>query len=185
MPKPRIVFMDVHIDQLQPLKFRVEPSQKNDPQLPTDANGDVVFENDHHPGFDIHFELQGDTHGYFFPDNNQKKAAIWSQFGTVCPDQEPGIWDVLKPVRTVESGCAPGERRTLIVHNKNEKPCVGKFMYNLRVVNSAGKWLPLDPGGTNSNGPTTLSASAYIAAGVAGAVAGSLLTLGAQALLEG
>lgn len=175
MPKPRTVFVDVYIDNPDPLRFRVVQSPKNDPQLPTKANGDLIFENDEHPGFDIHFELQGDTHGYFFPHDNDKKKAVWSQFGTDCPTGPQGVWDVFKPVRTVHSPCNPPEIRTLIVHNRNAN-ADGDFMYNLRVVNGAGDWLPLDPGGTNTNGPSSPLVN-YLAVGGIAVTTGVLSAL--------
>ena len=81
MANPRVVFVDVFIESITPLRHRVEPSVKNNPQLPVDPDGNIIFENDHHPGFEIHFEFQGDTHGYFFPPTATKVrrglVAMW------------------------------------------------------------------------------------------------------------
>lgn len=165
MPKsPRLVFVDVFIKKISPLDFDVLPSQKNDPQLGMKQTAkpgqpDIVFHNNKHKGFEIHFELQGDTHGYFFPPNAQE--AVWSQRGTACPNVS-GVWDVFEPIEVVASG-EPPERRTLKVKNLNPHmgggKGQGKFMYNLRVTNGI-RPLDLDPGGENQNGGYGLT-SAY------------------------
>lgn len=175
MGNPRVVFVDVFIDSITPLRHRVEPSAKNNPQLPVDQNGNIIFENDHHPGFEIHFELQGDTHGYFFPPTAQKFDAVWSQCGSQCPDQT-GVWEVFRPIRIDSSGNPP-ERRTLIVHNKNPAPAQGPFQYNLRVTNGAS-WQNLDPGGTNNNGASRLTVNylAVAAVGISTGILGALAT---------
>lgn len=175
MPNARTVFIDVLINEIDPLDFDVKPSAKNIPPLITGTDG-IVFQNDHHDGFEIHFELQGNTFGYFFPPNNQKHDAIWSQKGSACPDQS-GVWDVFQPIKVVEPvnplpGPGPVERRTLIVRNKNPgpPPGQGKFMYNLRVTNGTD-WKNLDPGGDNQNGPITRFDWSYALVGVGSAIA--------------
>ena len=170
MGNPRVVFVDVFIDSITPLQHRVELSAKNNPQLPVDNHGNIIFENDHHPGFEIHFELQGDTQGYFFPPTPQKSDAVWSQRGSQCPDQT-GVWEVFRPIRIASSGNPP-ERRTLIVHNKNPQPAQGAFQYNLRVTDGT-HWLDLDPGGTNNNGASKLTVN-YLAVAAVGATTGIL-----------
>lgn len=178
MGKERVVFVDVYIDQITPtLKFRVNPSPKNDPQLPTDSNGGIIFENDHHPGFDIHFELQGDTHGYFFPPNMDD--AVWTQCGSTCPDQT-GVWEVFKP-RRIDVSCQASERRILIVRNRNPKPPQGPFQYNLRVTNGTD-WKNLDPGGTNNNGHSRLEVN-YLAVASIGVTTGVLSAVATAAAL--
>lgn len=164
MANPRIVFVDVYIDDPtnDPPEFRVELSAKNNPQLPTQQNPanpdqpEIVFHNDHHPGFEIHFELKGNTHGYFFPPPSQMDDAVWSKCGTVCPMGPRAIHDVFRAIRVDETGYPP-ERRILIVRNNNpevppgSKQGQGKFMYNLRVTNGTD-WRNLDPPGDNTNG---------------------------------
>lgn len=159
MPNPpaRVVFVDVFIDRVSPLEFRVLPSPKNKPPLPTNTTNhepglpEIIFRNDGHAGFIVHFELQGDTHGYFFPP--VEADAVWSQRGAACPN-DTGIWDVFNPLQVVASGNPP-ERRTLIVRNRNPRmeggKGQGKFRYNLRVTNGS-RTLDLDPPGDNTNG---------------------------------
>lgn len=163
----RTVFVDVFIKKISPLEFDVLPSPKNDPQLPTSLGSgkpgqpEIIFCNKGHAGFDIHFELQGNTHGYFFPSTAQKSDAVWSKCGSDCP-VDAGVWEVFTPLRVVEPSPpsppgTPVERRILIVKNLNPpatptKPPQGKFKYNLRVVNKDGDWKNLDPGGDNTNG---------------------------------
>jgi len=190
MPNPaRVVFVDVFIDSINPLSFRVEPSSKNNPPLLTGPNG-IIFKNDHHNGFEVHFELQGNTFGYFFPPNSQAREAIWSQTGTVCPDQVQ-VLNVFKAPRVVEPKpptppppppLPPVERRILIVTNPNPSPAQGRFMYNLRVTNGTD-WKNLDPGGDNMNGPISFeSAWSYVAVGIGSAFATTAVLAAAVSL---
>lgn len=180
---PRVVFIDVFIRSISPLRFAVLPSPKNNPQLPTTQTSDpdlpnIEFKNEGHNGFEIHFELQGDTMGHFFPA--VPTDAIWSQRGTKCPNVT-GVWDVFKPIDVVSSGNPP-ERRTLIVENRNPSMGNGKgqgrFQYNLRVTNGS-KTLNLDPGGTNQNGG--VRGISYAAVGT---VSGGVAALGAAILVS-
>lgn len=172
MSHPRVVFVDVFIDNPDPLRFRVLPSPKNDPQLPTNphANPDlpeIVFRNQGHPGYRIHFELQGHTHGYFFPEDHND--AVWSDIGTDCPTS--AVRNVFRAIG-VFSCCHPSQRRVLIVENRNPTGAgngQGKFRYTLRVYNGAVP-LNLDPPGDNTNGPSFYSLTATTLL-VAGAVA--------------
>ena len=153
---PRQVFIDVYIESVTPsLKFHVEPSPVNNPPLLTGPNG-IIFRNDHHAGFDIYFQLQGNTFGYYFP--NDKHEAVWSQKGSVCPSQ--GVWDILKPVKVFDPPypIPPRQRTTLWAKNPNPGPAPGqgRFQYNLRVTDGTN-WLELDPGGDNMNGPQELA----------------------------
>lgn len=188
MPDPRVVFVDVSIKSISPLDFDVLPSSKNKPQLPTNPNPknpgrpEIIFRNDGNDGFVIHFELIGDTHGYFFPA--VESEAVWSQRGRACPD-ETGVWDVFSPLQVVSSG-HPSERRTLIVRNLNPNmgggKGQGKFMYNLRVTNGS-RPLNLDPPGDNTNGSSGLysysTAETFLVAGaVATAAFAAVTTVG-------
>jgi hypothetical protein len=176
MPNPRDVHVDVILESDNPLQFRVEPSPPG--SLPTGPNGDLLFSNDHHPGFRVHFHLQDPNGlGYRFPKKQDKDEAVWSQVGsTGCPSS--ANWDVFKPL-DVEPG-----RMILTVNNPNPSPAQGPFRYTLRVTKDNGaSYLALDPGGVNQNGSQSMNLS-IAAAFVGGAAAGSLLTLGAQALLQ-
>lgn len=185
----RVVFVDVYIDDpnTERPSFRVLPSPKNKPQLPTRPNPDpqkhnqpeIIFGNNGHKGFQIHFELQGDTHGYFFPSNEHD--AVWSQRGRDCPDT--GVWDVFSPLQ-VESGGHPPERRTLIVENPNPPmgggKGQGKFMYNLRVTDGS-RTLNLDPPGDNTNGSVRKDSAAmslFFGGAVATAAFAALANMG-------
>ena len=187
MPNPsngRIVWIDVYIETIKPLKFNVVQSPCNDPQLPETPTRQIIFSNDHHNGFEIHFRLMGDTKGYFFPPNSQKLDAVWSQAGSVCP-QTKRINKIFRPIRVVEP-LPPhqNERRELIVHNQNPSPSEGVFQYNLRVTNGTDI-LDLDPGGDNQNGPLSFQKGFPVLAFVLGVAAGAVAVLGAQVLLRG
>jgi hypothetical protein len=176
MANARDVHVDVILESDNPVKFSVEPSPPG--SLPMGPNGELIFANDHHPGFHIHFHLQ-DPHclGYRFPKNSDKKEAIWSQLGSgACPSV--GKWEVFQPLTVGAS------RMILTVDNPNPKPAQGPFGYTLRVTKDNGAtYLALDPGGVNQNGSQSMNLS-LAAALLGGAAAGSLLTLGAQALLQ-
>lgn len=177
MSNSRKVDVDVYIDdpKSKPPIFRVVGSPKNNPPLPIGPDRELEFENNGHKGFRIHFNLQGDTHGFFFPPNSKKREAIWSEFGSEeCPKGPDGVWEVFKPIEVKK---VAQERRTLVVHNKNECEDVGQFLYTLRVTKDKGvTYLPLDPGGNNKNGPT-------LALNLNTAIADTLLVAGFSALM--
>lgn len=163
----RKVFVDVTIKSISPLDFEVMPrANANKPPLPTKGSGKpgqpiIEFHNDHHAGFEIYFELQGDTKGYFFPPD--PKDAVWSKLGSVCPKK--AVWDVLEPKQVLGSGPAL-ERRTLVAYNANPEgpPGQGPFQYNLRVTDGTD-WQDLDPGGDNTNGSYRSDVSSFVAYG--------------------
>lgn len=174
MTKAKLATVQVTLHSEHPLRFDVT---SND--LPKDANGDLVFTNDHHPGFNVDFHFCDETPAkYSFPPNAQKADAVWSLRGASnCPTQQAS--EVFQPLN-ISSDC-----KTLTVHNSNESPNVGHFGYTLRVTKDGGAtFLALDPGGLNQNGATSYSMSTAVAF-VIGAAAGVLLTLGSQALLHG
>ncbi len=153
-----------------PLDFDIE---SND--LPKDAEGNLVFENHNHSGFQVEFEfVDVNALGYFFPPNSKKSEAVWSKLCAPCPDS---ACDEVFKVLNVSHDC-----KTLAVRNANVAPVLGKFGYTLRVTKDGGaNYLPLDPGGVNQNGPVRQTSIALMF--ISGGVLGSLLTLGAQALL--
>jgi hypothetical protein len=168
---PKRADVDVILRSDNPLDFDIVPNG-----LPKGPNGELVFENNNHPGFQIQFHLQ-DPNGldYLFPPNSDKEEAVWSKLGSgACPTS--GMWEVFEPIRVVP------QRTTLVVHNPNPSPAQGKFGYTLRVTNGS-RWLDLDPGGDNLNGPR-YSWTAAIAF-IGGVAVGCLGTLGTQALLQG
>ena len=172
MTKAKSATVQVTLQSEHPLRFDIT---SND--LPKDANGDLVFTNDHHPGFNVDFQFSDATlANYLFPPNAQKAEAVWSLLGASnCPTETAS--EVFQPLK-VSSDC-----KTLTVHNSNEGPNVGHFGYTLRVTKDGGTtFLALDPGGLNQNGATSYSMSTAVAFAF-GAAVGVLLTLGTQALL--
>jgi len=194
MPKPRAVTIDVYVDDVNtdPPEFRVLPSPNNNPPLQTRPQGnppgqpEIVFSNGKdHDGFEITFQLQGDTQGYFFPPDSEKDKAIWSKRGNVCPT-DAGAWEVFTPISVDEPNPVPPnfERRTLVVLNEN--PDIGsgkgqgKFKYNIRLYKPSGppsaRWLNLDPGGDNTNGSSKISIN-YFSVATVGVITGVLSAL--------
>lgn len=170
---PRNATVRVVLKSDKPLDFEIHSDD-----LPKDANGDLLFENDHHPGFKVEFKLEDVNNlGYLWPLPQNKEEAVWSKLGAQCP--LAAAHDVFRPINIKP------DRKTLVVDNPNVAPALGAFQYNLRVTKTgAAPYLDLDPGGLNQNGPISRSASSTVAAFVAGAVVGSLLTLGTQTLLS-
>jgi hypothetical protein len=181
------VYVDVTIKEVSPLKFSVLPSPKNLPdQLPTKITGNsdlpiIIFENKKNlnQGFEIHFELQGDTHGYFFPPTSDKENSVWSQCGSDCP-KKSAVFEVFQPIRIDDPSSGPlQERRVLVVKNANPDTGNGKgqgpFQYNLRVTNGKD-WLDLDPGGDNTNGSAKISIN-YFSVATVGIITGVLSAL--------
>jgi hypothetical protein len=178
---PKKVEVEVTLNSDSPVQFRVAPVGNS---LPTGPQGELIFENDHHPGFHVWFYLKDPNGlGYKFPPNAKKDQAIWSELGSqVCP-KAPGKAEVFHAERVVEP-----DRMTLVVLNPNPSPAQGPFGYTLRVTKDGGtNYLDLDPGGLNQNGPTTSrsSTSTFVAGAAAGFMVGVAATLGTQALLGG
>lgn len=142
MTSPWEVKVDVTLESEDPVRFTVDSKT-----LPKGKNGNFVFDNNGHPGFNISFIFFDATgQGYMWPDNAHKEEAVWSEVGIVCPGP-PGKWDVFRVIG-VDPGCT-----TLRVNNPNPKPAQGQFMYTLRVTKDGGQtYLSLDPGGMNQNG---------------------------------
>jgi hypothetical protein len=144
--RPWDVDIDVHLEQAgSNPSFRIHTCLPVDP-----ATGNILFENNHRPGFNINFNLYDETGGgYVFPPQPKVKEACWSRTGTSCPTS--AIWEVFDPRRVTNGGT------TLVVYNDN--PTVGgsgglgPFKYTLRVTNDGGNtYCDLDPGGSDMNG---------------------------------
>ena len=167
---PKSVTVNVILLSDDPVTFDIE---SND--VPKDSEGNLIFENKRHPGFKVHFDLDDRTgKDYVFPQTSKKDDAIFSKLGdSGCPTSGQ---EVFKPI-TVKP-----HRQTLIVDNPNVEPALGKFRYTLQVgLRGDSKYLPLDPGGVNQNGPTQPFSKAALL--IAGGVMGAVLALGAEALL--
>lgn len=142
-------------------------------------NNVITFANNGRPGFVIDYHLVNPPNGYVFPDNpipNHLAEALWSAVGSDGCPSVAGQWPSFTARNVKDNGL------TLVVRNLND--CIAQFGYVLRVTNDNGaSYLPLDPGGFNQNGEEEMQMS-LLTAGLIGAAAGSLLTLGAQALLN-
>ena len=171
MPNPKKADVFVVLDTEHPtLKFHLESTD-----LPIGPDGELYFKNCGHPGFDVYFHLKDPKNlGYRFPLDED--AAVSSQVGRgVCPT-EASVHQVFKP-KAVTNG-----QKTLCVKNANKKQ--EEFGYTLWVSKDGNPpYKDLDPGGFNQNGPESLAASNVLVA-FGGAVAGALLTLGAEALMN-
>lgn len=176
-PKAKDVTVNVTLNSEKPGDFKIEPSPNG--ALPTGPDGELIFRNAGHPGFFVVFHLIDLTHQkYGFPPNSEKKAAVWSTLkANACPG-EPGEWAVFEPISVSPDGM------NLKVHNANVAPIVGLFSYTLRVTKDGGtKYLDLDPGGSNQNGPIGFVSPKPYVAFIVGAIVGALAILGGQALL--
>jgi hypothetical protein len=173
---PRKVIVNVVLDPTSnPPKFKFETD------LPK-GNGkdELMFYNEHHPGLHVHYTLKDPAFGYVFPDKpipNYLDEALWSTDQAICPTSE-GQWEQFTAHKVEDSG------KTLVVSNLNEN--VQQFGYALRVTKDGGQhYWNLDPIGGNQNGSyVARDLSGYAVAAVVGAVAGSLATLGVQALMS-
>lgn len=170
-PNQAVVEVTILLGQTPNFKFT-----SND--LTVGPDGKLTFENNGKPGFDIEYRLKSPPSGYLFPDNNipnHLSQALWSAVGTNDCPKTAGQWDQFKAKKVKPGGL------TLEVRNKNE--CIADFGYVLRVTNDDGEnYLELDPGGRNQNGPVAMIAPQVVF--VAGAIAATVLVLGAQALFK-
>jgi hypothetical protein len=112
-------------------------------------DGNIVFQNNHRPGYSIDFNLYDETGSnppYKFPPQSHVKEACWSKLGTTCPTSP--CHDVFDPKHVDNTGTI------LTVYNDNPTPALGVFQYALRVTqDGGGNYCRLDPGGNDMNGP--------------------------------
>lgn len=150
------------------------------PELPRWKNekNDFEFKNEGEDddGFLLRFILQGNAHGYRFPDNELQ--ALYSAKGPDCPTS-PGQWPQFY-AREVKPG-----NKILVVRNLNQAGRGGQFAYTLRVTKSPHdderpeeEYLNLDPGGFNGNGHgrKNISAATFVLA-IAVGVVSALVTV--------
>jgi len=175
---PKNVHLKVTLYSEKPGDFTIEPTPPG--SLPIAPNGDLIFRNDGHSGFFIYFDLV-DKSGlnYTFPPDNKKHEAVWSQLAaTGCPAE--GKTDIFTAKQVSEKSM------TLKVRNENIGNDVGDFRYMLRVTKDGGNTFhPLDPGGSNQNGPITAGSRNSPIVFLIGAAVGAVAVFGAQALLHG
>src|SRR5215208_3820441 len=132
--------------------------------------GELVFHNDHHPGFYVHFTIDDpDSNGYRFPKNEKKALAAkkWDGVGDPCPAQGE-TWDEFY-AESVSS-----DFKTLKVRNPNGSKA--KFGYSLFVTQTpetGGQFLTLDPIGDNRNGPIAMDSLSWGATAIGGALVGA------------
>jgi len=147
--EPWLVQVDVYLDRVDPLEFRVESCL---PQKSQNGENYLIFENKLRPGYRILFQLHTmteedpATEGYAFPKKGDD--AIWSQKGPACP-KEYCKDKVFEPERVVEP-----DLTTLVVRFRNDE-AIGDFRYTLNVIKDGAKPLQLDPGGTGMNGQSS------------------------------
>jgi hypothetical protein len=113
--------------------------------------GILTFKNENHPGFVISFNLENaDDTGYYFPDDANKALAAAKIVNNtnVCPVQGQK-WPEFTPFQVKNSN------KTLVVNNFNNDSA--DFAFTLFVTqkphDSNPQFLPLDPVGSNQNGP--------------------------------
>ena len=174
MGDPKDAHVDVVLETEHPfLKFRLESKD-----LPIGPDGELYFKNCGHPGFDVHFHLRDPNDlGYKFPSHQNRKDAIWSQVGQGACPKTSAVHEIFDPRKITP------DQMTLVARNVNDKTAA--FGYTLWVSKTGNPpYEDLDPGGFNQNGPSQ-AASNNLLLVIGGAIAGSLVTIGAQALLDG
>jgi hypothetical protein len=146
-------------------------------QSPLLQGGRLVFENDHHPGFDVFFTIDDpDNSGYLFPKNEKKalSAKEYKEPSDGCPGQGE-TWSQFSPV------VVSADFKTLQVRNLNTiKTPFGFSLFVTKTPETGGDYWQLDPIGDNKNGPVTMFNWTYVAIAVAGVavIALSLYELG-------
>lgn len=130
-------------------------------------DGKLKFRNKNHPGFIVHFDIDDDDDtGYFFHDNHELAIGVQPYTGdpAPCPGQA-AKWCQFFPVSVTE-----GNTR-LEVRNLNEDET--EFKYTLFVTKTPHapdpKFEPIDPIGSNQNGPRFTPAVGVIALAIGAA----------------
>ena len=122
----------------------------------------LTFKNNGHPGFNVLFKIEDpESSGYQFPNDKDMALAATPLIGpgTDCPDQ--GVsWNQFKPKEVINDGV---RNTTLRVHNPNAPGKECDFGYTLFMTlqpDGPGPYWPLDPIGSNQNGPVSRSLDA-------------------------
>jgi hypothetical protein len=197
MGNPKQVAITVHIKD-DPTKYPPEPPYEfwldtDDNKVGKKKGHDLTFDNDgKYDGFDITFEIDDHTgKGFKFMDIGEDAngdpdpnlAPMWVKTvpqlgGKDCPDHE--FWHQFRATKVF------GNNKKLSVRNENNDEHFFKFAFMFSRTPDKGPYeIMYDPGGTNMNGTKPFySAGSVAAAAVGGAIVGSLLTLGVQALIN-
>ena len=140
----------VYLHSATPGDFTVDSYLQSDP-----GSSNLEFYNRHHNGFWVNFLLIDEQDlGYRFPTKENEKDGVWSQLGTTCPTAADPKWEVFREDKTE----VRDKGLTLRAFNPNVEPALGEFRYTLNVsLDGEPQYLPLDPGGTNHNGMTTVN----------------------------
>ena len=158
--EPKNVLVRVRVTDVAAEKFVFESDD-----IEIGPDNVITFDNGEcHKGFLISYELHG-ADGYRFPEDLQDALYVKAGSKTYCP-QSRSQWGQFQPLEVREGN--GGLRRVLLVHNKNDAK--QDFAYTLR-AKSAGKWLTLDPGGSNQNGDEGVTEPNISTAVIIGAVA--------------
>ena len=191
---PKKVDVDVHIiDEPKnnpPYDFYLST---NDNKVGKPEGDTLTFENEgKYDGFDVRFHVVDHTgkdflfmEGAWDASGNEDPtiAPMWvkpvGDLKDPCPDHE--FWDEFKTTKVSPNN------KTLHVRNLNTTKQLFKFAFMFsRNPRHRPYEIMYDPGGENGNGPRPFQSSALLIGLVlGGAVIGSLLTLGFQALLRG
>ena len=136
------------------------------PPLLFAINHSLKFDNDHHPGFEIQFDLiDKDSTGYVFPDD--PRQAMWVQpidpaTPGSCPTA-PVYWEQFAATTVTNSN------RTLTVIDPNQYK--QQFAFTLRVTKTPSDanatFVDYDPIGSNGNGKVSRNNLALVVAVVA------------------
>ena len=129
-------------------------------------NGNKLeFKNDHHPGYDVRFELDNGGTGFVFPDDPTLALAVQPYAAAEPPCPHAGeTWTEFAPFAVED------DNKRLCVYNANKTKT--DFKYTLFVTKDPHAANPqfeeIDPIGSNQNGPR-LSSSVGIALALGGA----------------
>lgn len=154
MTKPKKATVDVELTESNSppgFTWQIESDLKKGKKL--------EFNNDHHPGFIVYFDIDDDDDtGFRFPDDHNRAIAVQTYTGTNPPCPTAGAtWDQFYPIAVSKNNTR------LEVRNLNEDPA--EFAYTLFVTkdphgtNPALE--PIDPIGSNQNGPRLEPASSF------------------------
>jgi hypothetical protein len=175
------ILVILHPDQDPPFHLEYKGSKLKKVNKPGDPNHYEFKNEPDEEGFLITYTLVNppktpDKEKYYFPDDPLE--AMYSAKGAGCPSTVTH-WGEFWPDDVKN-------RRKLIVRNMNKEKT--EFGYTLRVTQDPDgpdpKFLPLDPGGTNSNGGWSRSEVNYLKVALIGATTGILSAVATTLVLQ-